>query len=83
VAIWKAGAIRDAVVINGDTDAGIKCWLYPESNPTYVLSRAGLIFGSGYVDCTNAVRTGLTDRPREAFKYAKNFVRAGEIRWAE
>jgi len=25
VAIWKTGAIRDAVVINGFMDAGIKC----------------------------------------------------------
>jgi hypothetical protein len=60
MAIWRTGAIRDAVVmINGFTDAAIKCQLYPESNPDYVLSRASLIFGSGYVDCTNVVRTGL------------------------
>jgi len=59
VAIWKTGAIRDAVVMNGFTDVGIKCQLYTESNPDYVLSMASLIFGSGYVDCTNAVRTGL------------------------
>ncbi len=38
VAIWKTGAIRDAVVINGFTDTGIKCQIYPESNPDYVLS---------------------------------------------
>jgi hypothetical protein len=46
-------AISDAVVINGFTDAGIKCQPYPESNPDDVHSRAGLNFGSGYVDCTN------------------------------
>jgi len=55
VAIWETGTIRDAVVINGFTDAGIKCSHYPASNPDYVLSRASLIFGSGYVDCTNAL----------------------------
>src|SRR6266436_5002310 len=38
---------------------GYKCQLYPESNPDYVPSRASLIFGSGYVDCTNVARTGL------------------------
>jgi hypothetical protein len=62
VAIWKTGAIRNAVVINGCTDAGIKCQPYTESNPNYVLSRASLIFGSGYVDCTNVVRTNTGDR---------------------
>ncbi len=36
-AIWKAGAVRVAVVINGYTDAGIKCWSYPESNSGDVL----------------------------------------------
>ncbi len=35
-----------AVVINGLTDAAIKCWDYSESNPDYVLLRASLIFGS-------------------------------------
>ncbi len=38
---------------------GYKMQLYPESNPDYVLSRASLIFGSRYVDCTNVVRTDL------------------------
>src|SRR5882762_5440189 len=59
VAIWRTGAIRDAVVINGFTEAGIKCYLDPESNPDYVPSRASLIFGSGYIDCTYVVRTDL------------------------
>ena len=38
MAIWETGTIRDAVVINGFTDTGIKCQIYPESNPDYVLS---------------------------------------------
>jgi hypothetical protein len=42
-----AVAIREAVVIYGLTEADIKWWSYPESNPEYVLSLARLIFGSG------------------------------------
>jgi hypothetical protein len=39
VAIWDVVvAIWNAVVINGSTDANIKCWPYSESNPEYVLS---------------------------------------------
>ena len=38
---------------------GDKCWPYPESNSGYVLYGTSLIFGSGYVDCTNVVRTDL------------------------
>ncbi len=34
------------VVINGFTDAAVKCWSHSESNPDYVLSRATLIFSS-------------------------------------
>jgi hypothetical protein len=48
-----------AVAINGLAYAAIKCWPHPVSNPDYVLSWASLIFGSGYVDCTNVVRAGL------------------------
>jgi hypothetical protein len=59
VAIWKTSAIWEAVVINGLTDAAIKCWPYPELNPEYVLSWASQIFDLGYVDCTNFDRTGL------------------------
>jgi hypothetical protein len=46
-------AIQDAVVINGFTDAAIKCWPNPESIPDYVLSSASVIFGSGNVQGTN------------------------------
>jgi hypothetical protein len=67
VAIWKTSAVRVAVVINGYTDAGIKCWSYPESNPDYVLSMASLVFGSGYVYRTNVVRTDLVaENPGES-----------------
>jgi len=30
-----------------------------KKNPDFVLSRASLHFGSGYVDCTNFVRAAL------------------------
>ena len=38
---------------------GDKCWPHPESNSGYVLYGTSLIFGSGYVVCTNVVRTDL------------------------
>ena len=53
-------------MINGYTDAGTKCSPYPEPNPDYVLSRAGLIFGSGYVDRSNVVRADLERRGKAA-----------------
>ena len=68
MAIWKTGAIRDAMVINGFMDAGINCEPYPESNPDYVLSRASLIFGSGYVDCTSVVGRDLASHHLEILR---------------
>jgi hypothetical protein len=34
---WDAVALWRAVVINGLTDAAIKCWPNPESSPDYIL----------------------------------------------
>jgi hypothetical protein len=62
-----AGAIWDAVAINGLTHAAIKCWPYPESNPDYVLLWASLIFGLGYVDCAEVVRADLVSIARQGY----------------
>jgi hypothetical protein len=55
----RAVAIWDAEVMNGLTDADIKCWPNSESIPDYVPERASLIFDSGYVDRADVVRAGL------------------------
>ena len=54
-----AAAKWEAAVTNALTDAAIKCWTYLESNPKQVLAWISLIFGSGYVDFTNFVRTEI------------------------
>jgi hypothetical protein len=65
VAIWKTAdnmGGRANAGDNGDhglTNAAIKRWPFSKPNPDDVLSRASLIFGSGYVDCTNVVRSFL------------------------
>jgi hypothetical protein len=54
-----AAAIWEAVIINGFTDATIKCSPDSESIPDYVLSWVRQIVGSEYVDRSNVFRTGL------------------------